>query len=38
MRNKNRKEYIPQSAIEDMLSKLIPPRIKESQNVYWICI
>ena len=37
-RNQNRKDIVPQSAIEGMLAKLIPPDLCESHDVEWILI
>ena len=37
-RNKNRKDSVPQSVIEKMLAKFIPPERFEAHSVKWICI
>lgn len=37
-RNKNRKDTVPQSVIDKMLKKLIPPERFEAHEVNWLCI
>lgn len=36
-RNRNRKDAVPESAIERMLRKLEPPTRGEARNVDWVC-
>ena len=37
-RNKNRKDTVPQAAIERMLAKLTPPERYEAHEVRWVCV
>ena len=37
-RNKNRKDAVPESVIDKMLSKLVPPERHEAHEVIWKCV